>query len=399
MRTHTTLTLRKLILHEMDAEKNQMTQQEIRVWIETLPDVAAEMFKCMDFFIGSIFDRGMVGRQVRQIQSECIYLLNAIDKYENLGAGLEKLKKEVIKCLDLILERVNTHGGKYLEEKTLMPRLHFKREQSGLEAQVSLLISRMRTAGVEKVLQEIIMECFESFKKARQCTYYKMNYIKDLLEALVQITGKDNKSLINGNLSHHLFEANYNTEAYMKYSQKKIREEMNEIYEVKEQFNRLYFYQAEFKNRPYRKSRERYDLNRRRNKEIMTDFINAELSCLQQQHRPEPVLQPAQPLGGNGSANHAGDIAGYKIRFLLSVDALAFFIKLLVQAKVIDGGVRTELLAFVAKVFITPGVSAAGISPGSLGVKYKQVVQSTAMNVRAALARMVKIIDDEFGRV
>jgi hypothetical protein len=91
--------------------------------------------------------------------------------------------------------------------------------------------------------------------------------------------------------------------------------------------------------------------------------------------------------------------AGYKIRFLLSVDALAFFIKLLVQAKVIDGGVRTELLAFVAKVFITPGVSSTGISPGSLGVKYKQVVQRTAMNVRAALMKMVKTIDEEFGRV
>lgn len=394
MRTHTTLTLRKLILHEMDAEKNQMTQQEIRVWIETLPDVAAEMFKCMDFFIGSIFDRGMVGRQVRQIQSECIYLLNAIDKYEDLGAGLEKLKKEVIKCLDLILERVNTHGGKYLEEKTLMPRLHFKREQSGLEAQVSLLISRMRIPGVEKVLQEVILEAFESLKKARQCTYYKMSYVKNLLDALLQILEKANRSVVSRDLSDCLLRADYNTEAYLSYLQDKIRDELKEIYEVKAQFDRLYSYQAQFKHKPYRKSADRYDPKRRRNHEIMTDFVNAELTCLRNQHQPEPLPVTALPGQQGSTAN-----AGYKIRFLLSVDALAFFIKLLVQAKVIDGGVRTELLAFVAKVFITPGVSSTGISPGSLVFKYKQVVQRTAMNVRAALMKMVKIIDEEFGRV
>jgi hypothetical protein len=319
-------------------------------------------------------------------------LLNVIDKYENLGAGLEKLKKAVIKCLDLILERVNTHGSKYLGEKTLMPRLHFKREQSGLEAQVSLLVSRMRTPGVEKVLQAIILESFESLKKARQCTYYKMNYVKDLLDALLQILENTDRSRISGDLSYCLLRADYNTEAFLSYFQGTIRDELKEIYEVKSQFDLLYCYQAQFKHKPYRKGADRYDLKRRRNHEIMTDFVNAELSCLYKQHRPEPVM--AVPEQHFPTVN-----AGYKIRFLFSVDALAFFIKLLVQAKVIDGGVRTELLAFVAKVFITPGVSGAGISPGSLETKYKQVIQSTAMNVRAALMKMIQIIDEDFGRV
>jgi dTDP-4-dehydrorhamnose reductase len=171
------------------------------------------------------------------------------------------------------------------------------------------------------------------------------------------------------------------------------------VYVVKEQFDRLHFCQREFENRPCRKSATRFDLKRRKNREVMTDFIDAELNYLRKQQQPEPAAVTVPDASAQVASVNTSLIAGYKIRFLLSVDALAYFFKLMVQATMVDAGVRTELLAFVARVFLTPGAGSNGISAGSLGVKYKQVVQSTAMNVRAALMRMVRLIDDEFGAV
>lgn len=57
--------------------------------------------------------------------------------------------------------------------------------------------------------------------------------------------------------------------------------------------------------------------------------------------------------------------------------------------------VKTELMRFIAASFETPGMHAGGISATSLGTKYKQVVQSTATKVRAALKRMLKQLDED----
>ncbi|MNL68538.1 hypothetical protein D3C87_1932750 [compost metagenome] len=78
------------------------------------------------------------------------------------------------------------------------------------------------------------------------------------------------------------------------------------------------------------------------------------------------------------------------------MDALAYLIRLLIAAKAIEPGVRTELLTFVAGIFQTPGTGLNGISPGSMETKYKQVVQSTAVTIRALLIRMLKTLEEEF---
>jgi hypothetical protein len=80
----------------------------------------------------------------------------------------------------------------------------------------------------------------------------------------------------------------------------------------------------------------------------------------------------------------------------MNVDCLPYLFRL-VEAHVIETGLKTELLRFIAESFETPGMGANRISAGSLGTKYKQVVQSTATKVRAALKRMLRQLDEDFG--
>ncbi|HWW42848.1 hypothetical protein [Pedobacter sp.] len=85
-----------------------------------------------------------------------------------------------------------------------------------------------------------------------------------------------------------------------------------------------------------------------------------------------------------------------RIRVLFSVDALAYFFKLLNKGGGLDAGPVTQLILAVSKNFVTPGIGDGYISPNSLTTKYKQVVQSTAMRVRVLLVRILKLVDEEF---
>lgn len=397
MRTHTTLTLRTLIVNDMDATKHQMTRQEINVWTELLPQIAAEMFKHMNFLTNSIFQKGLVRRQICQIQRECIFLLDMIDRYQDLLEPIAKLKSEVIKCLDSIFERIDTHCGKYADAEIYMPVIHLRKEQVAVENQMNLLVAGFKKHDVERKLQEVILACMKDLLKAKRCFYYRLAYVKNLQAALLEICNCPHKAAIQESLIHHLYGCNYNNTRFTKYLQDRITEKLAGVYEVAEQFKMLYSYQREFATNTYRKSAGCYDLKNRKNKEVMVDFINAELRYLEKKEGLKvPAAQPVQVVLQN-AVPAAVKALGYRIRTSLSVDSLAYLIRLLVEANAIEAAVKTELLAFIADIFQTPGMGDKGISAGSLGTKYKQVVQSTATRVRALLKKMLKQLDGDFG--
>lgn len=85
-----------------------------------------------------------------------------------------------------------------------------------------------------------------------------------------------------------------------------------------------------------------------------------------------------------------------RIKVSFSVDALAYFFKLLNKAGGLDTGTFTQLILAISKNFITPGTGDGYISANSLTVKYKQVVQTTAARVRVLLVKMLKQLDQEF---
>ena len=99
---------------------------------------------------------------------------------------------------------------------------------------------------------------------------------------------------------------------------------------------------------------------------------------------------------GQSRMNRMVQPAEYRIKMTLSADALAYLLRLLIEADIIVAVPRSEFLAFIARHVQTPGIGMAYLSPNSLGTKYKQVVQTTAKNVNAALMRMLKILNKNF---
>nr|WP_121272642.1 hypothetical protein [Pedobacter schmidteae] len=400
MRTHTTLTLRTLIVNDMDADKHKLTKQEISVWLGSLPDITRELFETIYFFTHSIFQKRLIGRQVRQIQTECINLLDHIDKYQNLPVEIDGLKTATIKCLDQVLEKITSDCETYLDMETRIPVLHLKREKVAVENDMNLLVNALKNMGADGKLQKLIMEGMADLLKAKRCSYYRLAYVKQLQESLMELSRRTTKTRIDEDLLNLLLSLNYNTAEFTKYYQQKVSDELAACIAEEEQFKYLWAWENYFGNRHHRRSVPGYDKKRRKTSQVLYDFVKLELNI--REKRTAELRQElhtsalASATKENGGVVPNVRLGNYKIRTPLSVDALAYLIKLMVQARVIDPGVRTELLAFVATIFQTPGTGLTGISAGSLGTKYKNVVQTSARTIRVLLVRMLMLLDDEF---
>ncbi|WP_316814089.1 hypothetical protein [Pedobacter heparinus] len=410
MRTHTTKTLRELVLTDMDPEKYQMSQHEIGVWLQTIPEITKEMFETLHFFTCHLFNKAMICRQLRQIHKECIYLLDKIEKVGALATEMEQLRLAVIKCLDQIVEKLLDDYTKYLEFDILMPVRHLRSGQLKVTSGMKALQVVFDALGVPQKLQQVILACMNDVGKGTRCFYERMVYVQALQEGLLELCRHSHKSCIHADLLRFLVERNYNTEAFIGYYKKAFADELTELVDEPEQLKYLEALERDLNIRPYRKSVFCYDHKRSRAKDVLHAFVLSELDMRQreaeQRRRAElEAFRASQAVKARTEAN-VGDakmkegtafMPGYKIRTPLSVDALAYLLKLLIVAKVIEPGVKTELFAFIAGIFQTPGTGLNGISPGSFETKYKQVVQNTAKTVRVLLVRMLKVLDEEFG--
>ncbi|TKC62500.1 hypothetical protein FBD94_09815 [Pedobacter hiemivivus] len=396
MRTHTTHTLRTLIVNDMDIKKCTLNKQQINTWVETLPEITAEMYETICFFTGSIFLGKMVGRQIRQIHGECITLLDKIDKYQNLPSEMDALKSATIKCLDNVMDKLESDCSRYLEKKVQMPIIHLRRQQVRIESQTCLITAYFKNLGLGLKLNKLVLESMADLLKATRCYYYRVDYMNAFQDALIELCKKSNKSDFEGRLIDLLIGMNFNSGTFIKYYQQVMMDELAVRITEEEQMSFLNHLERSFARDSYRKSALSYDIDRKRIKCLLSEFVNVELRIRAKKvamSRPVNVQQPTGPQVNSAPVTNTGN---YKIRTPLSVDALAYFIKLMIAAKAIEPGVKTELLNFIASIFQTPGVGSAGISATSFGAKYKQVVQSTAKTVRVILVRMLKVLDDEF---
>ena len=390
MRTHTTLTLRNLILNDMDPAKHQMNQQDINVWIETFPLITADMFQTMKLFTSFLFEKRIVRRQIGQVQRECGALLDAIDKQPKLRKEMLPLQKALIACIDEILEHMESLYAEYMDDDMRLPQLHVRREAAQVQASMDLLSERFCGQNVSVELQASAFHCMKDAARLKRISYGQMRYVQRLQAVLIELMGtscNDPDRAVCELLYHELYNFSGFTDFYKSWIRKQADTDRPEQYRIL-----LERYKWTFRKAPYKKKAIHYDTQGVRCHEIMYNFVLAELArCAPKVEKviyvtPEPP-RPQQPPAEKP----------YKIKTILSVESLAYLIKLMVEAKVIEAGVKTELFAFIASIFETPGTAENGISAGSFSTKYKNVVQATAATVRAKLARMILIIDEEFG--
>ena len=328
-------------------------------------------------------------RHLHWLQKDSVLLLNLIWQHgqkERTGAFYTAASN----CLIGILELLEQNDCKYFNPDQAVPFSVFEDAVATLDEKMNLLKAGLKGKKVDQELQDILLGVFKKFQKKSTASYRHTAYMLKLQDILIETLQGSGKINYNDALTSRLLRHGFNAHAFIQYFKIKITTEMMEDYQIENQLETLYYYEKELRPRS-EKVRFCYDSKIPACRSVLLSFVRAELDYLDKKH------QYSSPKPNNKVTNNTPSV--YRIKTTLSVDGLAYLLRLLIEAEVIDATPKTDLMAFVGQHFQTRGIIGNGIiSANSLTTKYNQITQSTAVGMRSLLVKMTKNIDDNFGR-
>lgn len=391
MMTHTKTTLQKLVFEVMNPENGPMKDEEICNWSTQMPLITEDMITTIRLIVFANLSDKLICRYYRQIQVECTLTLDRLHHYPRFPEPMLPLYQHVLQCLEQIMEYMHCYCQKYLDPKVKMPIIQYKKTAMKIESDIDLMVAAMMKCNIDKTLQALIVGKMAGLLKQGSGSYSQVKSLENLQGWILELC----KTRVNVNNTSQLYNlllrTNFNTSGFIAYTMAKIDRELAEIYEVQKQYLFLYECERQFSRLTYKNQAVKFEPALDGLKSVMLNYVRTELAYLNKQHKHFP--ERANPIA---ETRRSVETESHRVKVSFSVDALAYFFKLLVKAGAVEEGSKSKLLLLLAKYFQTPGIGKGTISVNSINTKYKQVVQTTAKGVRAVLVRMLKLLDDEF---
>lgn len=282
---------------------------------------------------------------------------------------------------------MKTHTKTSLQKLVLEAMdIQYRKTVLQLQAQLDAMVAGMMRCQTDKTLQALLVSKMARLVQQESGSYMQVSYLQNLQQWILEQCKVSCTGDMTGSLYHQLIGTNFNTTSFIAYCKAKIEEELAGIAGVENKYLALCKHERDFDHLIYKKKALKFEPGLADVKTVMLRYVRTELAYLKKIH--EPILVKIPPV--------AAPLQQDKIAFSFSVDALAYFFKLLVNAGVVVAEPKSQLFRFVAKVFTTPGTTDGGIAEHSFTNKYNQTVQATAKIVRAALVRMLRLVDKEF---
>ncbi|MBG6236614.1 hypothetical protein IWX76_003208 [Pedobacter sp. CAN_A7] len=386
------IILKEMVLDTLDPQMVQnFSVEELEEWRTGVAQAVNKLINAMREEVYGSVDDHLVKRHIQQVQNDCTFLLQSLQTQPHMDGLLFELQTVLREGMEKVLRYIEKHHGRYFSLKVPMPISFFKISVDELAPQLDLLKMGMKKKQVTSILQELILKCFYDYLKAGEAPYERMHYMNNLYEALMQLCKNAPVDDFNQLLVECLIFLLFNDPTFESYVKARLIEKFNTLYNVTEKLQALYQVEKSIKMMQERTS-ACYDPQRPNLKLVLLAFIKAEIKFLTKKQNAALILS----IEGQTKMNRMIQPPEYRIKMTFSADALAYFLRLLIEANIIVAVPRSELLVFMARHVQTPGIGQAFLSPNSLGTKYKQVVQTTAKNVYAALMRMLKILNKDF---
>lgn len=387
------IILKKLAFDTLDPlSVNTFSAVELEAWHVALPKAVERVINAMREEVYGSVDDDLVKRHFQQVQNDCILMLQSLMAHAMTNGPLYELQILLCNSLEKILLYIETHHGRYFSLKMPMPVNFYKISVEELKPQMDLLKMGFKKKQVAQPLQDLILKCFSTYLNAGSAAYERKHYMNNLYHALMQLCRDAPTEDFNQLLVECLIYLLFNDPVFESYVKAKLTEKFSTLYNLTEKVEALYQVEKSIKVLQERTT-VCYDPQRQNLKVVLLAFIKAEIKFLTKKQTSALMINSE---GQMKKMNLLSQVPEYRMKTTLSADSLAYLLRLLVEAGIIVALPRSELMNFVARHVQTPGIGQASLSPNSLGTKYRQVVQTTARNVNAALLRMLKILNKDF---
>lgn len=110
--------LRTLVLKELDPLYYHMDAQQVEAWLREIPLMEAHILEVLQAEVLGEMDNSLVERHLKQLQYDCIYLLNALYKYGAMPEVPETLYFLTEACLKNTLSHIeDRYSGCFMLSK------------------------------------------------------------------------------------------------------------------------------------------------------------------------------------------------------------------------------------------------------------------------------------------
>lgn len=352
---------------------------------QQLLQLEQEFVEGLDLLVASRQREAAIMRKHRSLQQCCQSLLAFLndEKWQTTLLKPYALANEAM-LLRLLDFQQQAHGHYFNEHKSA-PLLYQHRFWAKMKTQQPLLTTGFKRKKLPQRLQEILLSLFADTDLANEYSYAQMHYLMDMQIRIINYTQKVSDEEFENSLLAYLIYQNLNYAPLIKYIQEDLEIQLSAIYNLKEQF--VFLCQREkYFVCLLEKRNTAFDRIQDSAKEQLLGYISA---CIVYHHRLQPPVKLVQ------SANSLS-VEHYRLKLNIGADGLAYLLRLLIEAGVLEAEPRSKLLQFVSQHFQTAGIGDQLLSANSIATKYKQVVQRTALNIRSLLKKMTKIVEANF---
>ncbi|MBL7858155.1 MAG: hypothetical protein JNM57_10750 [Cyclobacteriaceae bacterium] len=351
-------------------------------------DLSEEADRIKQTFIHEVFSFQDERHLERYIQYHQQALISLMDETLKITSDTTSTQKELYQLcydgLEDMLSFIERHFAKYFDQDAKAPTAYVAIVQNDMRHHFQDITQKLADLSADQRLTDSVVYALRKLTESdasKEVSYRKILFAKqvqkELSELLERIRGESD---INEDLRNLVYYLNYNSIKAFTYHTNYIDVLLNETDSRNDMIERLSFILKRIKQAQV-KPGIAYNHQAPPLKVQLNSYIIEEIEHLQRVHQ----------LGLTSPGKPSDLMTTFRIQIEMSVAQIAYFLKVLVESKVIVNQNVTELLRFLSKILVSKKVEI--ISYDSLRSKYYNIEQSTRDSIRNILLRMINSID------
>lgn len=381
-------------LDKLAKDTKKLKTADIDYWVSTI-DVEAKRIKkaFIEVAFGTenekLIERYMSHHQVDLIRlSDCLlhYLDGEVSfKIKSLthDPPFTKLLKYTYGYLEDLINYLENHFSRYFNLDATVPRSYRLMAIHDFKEKLAEIDQQSNARNLDSRLHQVITNPLRRLISGNEekVTFRKLIYFKKLvfeLENFFQNQSSENNLVQN--LFSSMIYVNFNSFKFFAYCTEYIKAQYQEKDTLTDQIDNLAL-TSKIINQTQQKPRVAYCNERQSLKHTLIAWIDEEIAFLEKRHQ----LTFNMPVVQSDSFTDK-----FKLQTNMSVAQLAYFIRLLVEEKIITNRNQREVLQFFAR--FTRTKKAENVSAESLRTRYYNVDTSTKEAVKDLIIRLLNHI-------
>ena len=329
---------------------------------------------------------GLLDRLIRYVQLACAELMDQLHVIGYEGVYTKAERTLLCKWIAIFLEHLQKYYPGFYNLHSQVPVWIGEQGILKLEKAANVSYSKLKHKIQDPQLLAILVHDGKLSFTDDSLTYYRLHHRQVVHQSIVQFCLQTQSEDFDKQLIDHLIGLNYDESAFINYYIEGVEREV----ELESGFQGQVQILQQHRKRLFLISIRNKQGQDNRALEVLSDYV---LELLKEK-RVQLFGQTSVSSGPQKLYNQ--EIGSYKIKVSFSANVLAYLTKLHINCGYMTADTKTDLFSFLAARVQTAGIKDNTLSALSLGVKYRQVVHTTAVQTRAMLVKMLKQIDLEF---